>query len=51
MAFEKKSYGGGDRDRKPGGDRGDKKGGDKAGGAQEPPRRKLWSFRHQSPQV
>ena len=30
MAFEKKSYGGGDRDRKPGGDRGDKKpGGDK----------------------
>ena len=32
MAFEKKSFGGGDRDRKPGGDRGDKKGGDKAGG-------------------
>jgi small subunit ribosomal protein S18 len=32
MAFEKKSYGGGDRDRsKSGGDR-DKKGGDKAGG-------------------
>ena len=30
MAFEKKSFGGGDRDRKPGGDRGDKKpGGDK----------------------
>ena len=25
MAFEKKSFGGGDRDRKPGGDRGDKK--------------------------
>ncbi len=31
MAFEKKSFGGGDRDRKPGGDR-DKKAGGAAGG-------------------